>query len=147
MTHVVLDSTLTGQIHLLPDELPNPRGLSLRIAASIGGDELTGIPTDLAFDNQRNLGALENVVSAFSGKRPAPLNGKNLVRQLPDGVTNTSEPSFLFISVRGPAGLFSNAVDVIELESGRRFDTNAFVPGTQSIPVSGAALVMDYFRQ
>ena len=38
-------------------------------------------------------------------------------------------------------------VDVIELATGLRIDTNAHHAGVQSIPADGAMLVMDYFRQ
>jgi hypothetical protein len=118
--------------------------MQFRVIRSIGRDQLSGVPFDLAFDDQRNLGALPNFVSTFSAGAPAPLNGKSQVRQLGPGgqVVNTNEATYLFVPIRG-----AGVVDVIRLSTGLRIDTNAHVAGIQSIPASGAVLAMDYFRQ
>jgi hypothetical protein len=137
-----------GMIPLEPGELPNPRGLSLRIERSIGPDQLSGRPLDLALDDLSNLGALVNYHTAFSAGRPAAVNGKNLVRDVPGvGVLATNAPRYLFVPVRTSRTGGSEVIDVIDLETGLRADTNPFQPGTQSIPAPGASRVMDYFRQ
>jgi hypothetical protein len=60
------------------------------------------------------------------------------------GVLPTSAPSYLFVTVRSMGG---ERVDVIELATGLRIDTNPFDPGVQSIPVAGARTLAHYFRQ
>lgn len=146
VTSVGVDASF-GRVPLLPGEQPNLRDITFSILETIGSDQLTGVPESLAFDNQRNLGVLPNVANAFSAGTPAVINGKGLVRELPAaGIVNTNEPAYLFVSVRGgSAG--TGAVDVIDLATGLRLDTNVFQDGVQSIPTPGARLVMDYFRQ
>ncbi len=147
VSDLVLDASITGPIRLLPAEAPNMRGLSFRIARSVGSDQLTGIPVDLAFDDLHNLGGLENLLSPFSAASPLALNGKSLVRALgSQGFAGTNQATYLFVPVRRTADGVG-AVDVIELASGLRVDTNAHHDGVQSIPADGAAIVMDYFRQ
>jgi YVTN family beta-propeller protein len=143
LTEVVL----TGLLGPMPIDAapPHPRELALGVARSIGPDELTGQPLDLAFDDQVNLGALPNHHTAYSAGTPAVANGKNLVRAVPGlGLRATNSPSYLFVPTRSRAG---GQVDVIDLVAGVRVDTNPFLPGVQSIPVAGAARVMGYFRQ
>jgi YVTN family beta-propeller protein len=126
---------------------PHLRDLVFGVTASIGSDELTGSPSDIAFDDQRNLGALVNFHTPFSAGAPVPINGKNLVRELSAGlVVNTNEPSYLFLPVRN-SSQGTAVVDVIRISTRRRIDTNHHQPGIQSIPAGGAAIVMDYFRQ
>ena len=144
VSNLVLDAGVLG---MLPISSPQPqmRNLTFRIAASIGSDVLSGIPRDLAFDDQRNLGVLRNHTSAFSHGTPAEINGKALVRELaPGNVVNTNEATYLFVSVPRTDG---GVVDVIDLATLTLQDTNAHRPGVQSIPAAGALLVMDYFRQ
>lgn len=143
LSNMVL-SGVPGQMTLLPGERPHLRELELTIARSIGEGAvgLSGVPFDVAFDDQSNLGALANYHTPFSSGRPALTNGKNLVRAVPGaGVLSTNEPTFAFVPTR--AGL----VDVIELATGQRVDTDPFHPGLQSIPASGVWRAMDYFRQ
>ena len=135
-------AALVGQQPLQPVNSPHLRDMELRVLRSIGRDQLSGVPLDLAFDDQRNLGALPNSTSVFSAGAPAPLNGKSQVRELGGQAVNTNEARFLFLPIRG-----AGVVDVIRLSDGVRIDTNAHVAGIQSIPASGAVLVMDYFRQ
>ena len=144
LSNLVISSALVGPQPLVPVDSPHLRDMQLRVIRSIGRDQLSGDPLDIAFDDQLNFGALPNVLSAFSGASPAPLNGKSQVRQLGAGgpIVATNEPRYMFVPVRGPG-----VVDVIRLSDGHRIDTNAHVPGIQSIPASGAAIVMDYFRQ
>lgn len=146
LSNVVVDAD-PGIQPLTPGETPNLRDLVLSVARTIGADQLTGTPLDLGFDNLRNFGALENLASPFAAGAPAPMNGKSLVRSLDGlGFHNTSEPTYLFVPVRG-GDSGSGAVDVIDLATGQRIDTDVFQPGVQSISAPGARLVMDYFRQ
>jgi YVTN family beta-propeller protein len=144
VSNLVLDCATLGQLPLNPVNVPNMRGLSFRIARSIGSDQLSGDPVDIAFDDQRNLGALANLATPFSGGTPAPLNGKSLVRRVPvpGDFRNTNEATYLFVPIRG-----SGVVDVLSLRTGLRVDTSAYHAGVQSISAPGAALVMDYFRE
>mgnify|MGYP001420207552 CR=1 FL=1 len=148
VTNLVIDSSASGQIPLTAQNVNTPqmRQLSFRIAASIGSDVLSGLPTDIAFDNQRNLGALQNVTSAFGSGSPVAINGKSQVRNVGSAVLNTSEPRYLFLAVRESTGV-SEAIDVIDLTTHQRVDVNPHQPGTQSIPAPGARLLADYFRQ
>jgi YVTN family beta-propeller protein len=126
---------------------PQFRLMRYEVLASIGTDQLTGSPLDIAFDNQRNLGSLPNVQSSFGSGAPAPTNGKSQVRQTPGGIANVNEATYMFLPVREAAtGLVAN-VDVIRLSTKQRVDTDAYQAGVQSIPARGAAVVMDYFRQ
>jgi YVTN family beta-propeller protein len=125
---------------------PHMRQLVFKIVASIGSDQLTGDPLDIAFDDQRNLGALANITPYGPGF-PAEINGKSQVRATPSGIANVNEATYMFLSVRDPATGVRRGIDVIRLSNGTRVDTNAFRPGVQSIPARGAAIVMDYFRQ
>lgn len=147
VTEVALGSTTTGSIPLVPGQPPSWRGLSIRVVRSLGLDVLSGSPRDLAFDDQRNFGALPNYRGRFGHGLPAPLNGKQLVRDVPRlGLVNTNEPAYLFVAVAGGAA-GTGAVDVIDLELGTRVDVDVYLPGVQSLPADGARLVMDYFRQ
>jgi hypothetical protein len=109
-----------------------------------GPEGLSGIPVDVAFDNQRNLTALPNFSTQFSPGINISINGKSQVRVNPVGVTvPVSAPQFMFLAVPSPG-----VVDVFNISSGtiERTDTNPFEPGTQSIPVSNVNSLMDYFR-
>ena len=105
----------------------------------------------MAFDNLRNLGALPGMPTAFTASL-APSNGKGQVRSYEGLVANTNEASYLFVPVAAsltttgslPVG---TSIDVIELATGMRIDTNAFQSGVQSIPADGVRVVADYFRQ
>jgi YVTN family beta-propeller protein len=126
---------------------PQLRYLRFKIAASIGTDQLTGSPLDIAFDDQRNLGALPNPRSPFGAGAPAETNGKSQIRLTPNGIANVNEATYMFLPVREAAtGLVAN-IDVIRLSTGTRIDTDAYRAGVQSIPARGSAVVMDYFRQ
>jgi hypothetical protein len=120
------------------------RGMEWSITRSIGGDVLTGVPSDIAFDNQMNLGGLPNFSSPqFSSGSPAIINGKGLVKQ---GGVNSNEPRHMFLAIQ-QSSEGGGVVDVIDINTGARVDTNPFLDGTQSIPASGVTMVMDYWRQ
>ncbi len=135
----------SGITPLLPGELPSLRGVQYGVIHSIGEGPggLTGIPVDLAFDNQRNLSAYPNFSTQFTS-----FNGKSLVKSVEGGIRPVSAPHFMFLAVpassEGPG-----VVDVIDLLSGTptRFDVNVFEDGVQSIAAPGVRGLADYFRQ
>lgn len=149
VTNVRLLSLGQGAIPLGSLSLLSPRlrMLRFRIAASIGSDQLSGDPLDIAFDDQRNLGSLPNTFSAFSSGAPIDRNGKSQVRSTPNGVDNVNEATYMFLPVRERATGLVADIDVIRLSNNTRVDTDAFLPGIQSIRARGSAVVMDYFRQ
>ena len=149
ISNMVISSATSGAIPLDPGLFVSPqlRDIEFEVPVSIGGDQLTGIPVDIAFDNQRNLAALTNWGTIFSAGTPVNINGKAIVRVLGPVVVNTSEPRFMFVAVPN-SDQGGGVVDVLRIDSGfLRFDTNPFQPGIQSIPAPGANIVMDYFRQ
>ncbi len=145
VTNVFAESAIFGQLPLNVSSLliPQFRDINYAIRTSLGEGRLTGVPVDIAFDNQINLGGLVNWATNFSAGSPVPLNGKAIVR----AGGPSSSPRFLFAAVPNPTiGL--GGVDVLLLDGAyTRYDTNAFLPGIQSIPALGTVTVMDYFRQ
>ena len=150
LSRLVLESATFGAIPLDPTQ-PEPhfRNMSFRVQVSLGEEVLSGVPVDLAFDNLRNLGALPNAANPFGVGPPAPVNGKGLIRRLPTPgtVRNTSAPSALCAAVPSPGSGGPGVIDVIDLGTLQRLDTNAFRPGVQSILAPQAVVLMDYFRQ
>ena len=146
VSNLAVDSALVGPQPLQFGVPPGLRGRVLKIEASIGDDQLTGVPTDLAFDDQRNLGILPVVRGAFGFGGDVPINGKHPVRQVNGLAHDTNEATYLFVPVRRPAA-GNEAIDVIRIASGQRVDTSAYQSGVQSIPAPGARVVADYFRQ
>jgi len=149
-----IDSAITGQIFLNTSSALTPgfRDLELGVQVSVGEGEnaLTGVPVDIAFDDQRNIGGLENVTTTFSAGAPIPQNGKDLVHRFPNSFApiNTNEPQFLFAAVPNPTGGFG-AIDVMGISDAGfpRKDTNAFISGIQSVQVPNVTGVMSYWRQ
>jgi hypothetical protein len=147
-TRVTLSAAVHAQQPILFLMPPNMRDLSFVLAASLDGTVLTGKAQDLAFDDQRNFGSLPNYATPFSAPAPLPMNGKSLVKRIPGSATieNANEPRFLFLAVpsssEGPG-----VVDVVDLATLARFDTDPLHPGVQSVPARGARVLMDYFRQ
>ena len=129
---------------MIPGSIPNARGKFLSPTVSIGGGALTGYPTDLAFDNLSNLGVYPNPSTLFSAGAPIQMNGKHPMRTTGQAMP-TNRAQYMFLPVRDSAG--AEWIDVIDLVTGMRTDTNSYKPGVQSIPAEGAHLVMDYFRQ
>ena len=69
------------------------------------------------------------------------------MRQLTQ-VANTCEPQFMFVAVPNPTFGSEGVIDVIDIGGGYTVkDTNAFIPGTQSIPCTNASTLMDYWRE
>ena len=146
LSNLAVDSALVGILPLQSGELPNLRQRTLKIEISIGDDQLTGSPTDLAFDDQRNLGILPVTPGVFSAGSTVPLNGKHPVREVNGVAYDTNSATYLFVPVqRAQPG--QEHIDVIRLSSGLRIDTDAYQAGIQSIPAAGATLVANYFRQ
>ena len=149
VTSLSIETASFGMVPLDPGGFGTPtlRDLGFGIRVSIGSDQLTGVPTDIAFDNQRNSAPLTNFASNFSAGQPLSINGKATVRSGGATFTPVSSPRFMFLAIpnstQGPG-----VVDVISTDTGfQRFDTNAFEPGVQSIPVPRVRSLMDYFRQ
>lgn len=150
MSRLAIVSGLSGALLLNVQSLfiPQFRDMFLGVEVSVGAPTLSGVPVDMAFDNQRSLSALPNVTSPFSAGSPQPINGKQMVRVVPGPATvNCSTPRYMFVAVPNPtAG--SGVVDCVRIDQGTtRTDTNPFQNGIQSIPAPNATVVMDYFRQ
>ncbi|QDU68345.1 YncE family protein [Engelhardtia mirabilis] len=123
------------------------RKLELAVSASIGEEVLTGIPVSISFDELVNLGGLRPPASAFAAAQPIAVNSKSLVRQAGIQILPTREPHFLFAAV-ADSSQGGGVVDVIDLQANLRpYDTDPFLAGTQSIPVPGVALLVDWFGQ
>lgn len=148
ITNLLFETTTAGPIPLQASGFSLPlRDIQFRIGLSLGEGELTGIPMDVAFDNQRNFAGLPNpTLSQFSAGTPVLVNGKNIVRQSGGAILNTNEPALLFLAVPN-SNQGGGVVDVIDLSTNKRRDTNLYQVGVQSVPADGATLVMDYFRQ
>ena len=153
MSKLRIESAVTGAILLNVQSSLNPgfRDIELGVQVSIGESEsgLSGIPVDVAFDNQRNFGGLTNIFTTFSAGAPNPQNGKCLIRiPFPGPPVNTSESQFMCCAIPNANGGFG-VVDVMELGAAGipRRDTNAFEAGIQSVQIPSVTVVMDYWRQ
>ena len=147
-----VESAVSGRI-FLGNSAPGIRDMQLAVQTSIGEGPgaLSGIPTDIAFDDLRNFGGLPNIVSQFSAGAPLPANGKGIIRTpavAGNFFQNCTESEFMFVAVPNAAGGFG-VVDVFGMgESGvPRKDTDAYQPGIQSVPVPNVKGVMSYWRQ
>jgi hypothetical protein len=149
VTRVDVDAASFGPLPLTGFQFfvnPNFRDLSLVVRTSIGPSQLTGVPIDIAFDELNNIGSVSNLFSVYSVGSPILINGKSYVK--PNGGTPVQAvyPDYMFVAVpnssEGPG-----VIDVIQLTSGNtRFDTDGYLPGTQSIPCPGARYLSTYFR-
>ena len=148
VTSVSIESANFGQMPLGNSQEPRFRDLSIGVLASLGEEALSGIPTDIAFDNQRSFGALPNVFTPFSAGEPIELNGKSQVRVSQVGIVNSHESRFLFAAIPNPVDS-DGVVDVIDIERPGlpRLDVDVFTPGVQSVPAPRASVVVDYWRQ
>jgi hypothetical protein len=149
-----IESGLFGQILLTQSGAgaSNFRDLAFSVPLSLSQAEgqLSGIPIDIAFDNQRNFGGLPGPRNDFSAGSPIPANNKSTIRDV-DFVAipiNASESQFLFAAVPNPVGA-SGVIDVLALgiTGTPRFDTNPYVDGVQSVDVPQVSVLSDYFRQ
>jgi hypothetical protein len=63
------------------------------------------------------------------------------------GIHATNSPRYMFLAIPNPS-VGTGVVDVVRIDqSFVRTDTNAFVSGIQSIPVTNCQVVADFFRQ
>lgn len=150
VSNLKIESGIFGQLPLNVNSLliPQFRDMSLAVAVSLGPETLSGVPVDLAFDNQRNFGGLTNYFTYASAGFPIPQNGKSLVRTVGAQINNTCEPQYMFIAVPNPTFGSEGVIDVIDIAGGYTLeDTNAFLPGSQSIPCTDASSLMDFWRQ
>jgi DNA-binding beta-propeller fold protein YncE len=149
ITRVDVDSAVFGILPLTGFNLfvnPQFRDMSLKVKSSIGPSQLTGIPVDITFDELNNLGAMQNFRPIQGVGTGLLINGKSIVRPSGASAVQTNYPDFMFAAIpnsnEGPG-----VVDVISLTSGfNRFDTDLYLPGTQSIPCPGARFLSSYFR-
>ncbi len=151
LTQLWVESAVTGQLFLTSGNVGQTglRDMAFGIKVSIGENTqgLSGIPVDIAFDNQRNLGGQANVITSFSAGSALPGNGKGMVRTV-GATVNANEPGYMFAAVPNVAGGFG-VVDVFDLAKAGvlRKDINAFQPGIQSVQVPNVTGVMDYWSQ
>lgn len=152
ITRVGIQSALPGVLILGGMAgTPQFRSMDFSVQASVGEPVISGIPVDLAFDNLNNVSALQASSNLFSAGIPIPANGRGLVRRLPNGgpVIPTNRPKVLLAAMPGPDPFAIGVVDAISLQQFPLvpMDTNPFQPGQQSVPVRGARVLVDAFRQ
>ena len=146
VSRLVLDHSITGVQPLVPGAPPSLRGIEFRVDLSVGRDVLGGVPLDLAFDDQQNLGALRGYSTSFSLGAPLVINSKSTVREDGGVIYPTNQPRYVFVPVLGVSdGL--EVVRVLDYATGEAVDTNVFEDGVQGISVRGATVVASYFRQ
>ena len=78
---------------------------------------MSGIPVDIAFDNQRCFAAFPNIQTQFSAGAPLEANGKGTVKVRSDLNTipiNVSESQYMFVAVPNNIG-GSGVVDVVDI--------------------------------
>ena len=151
VSNLVLESSIIGQIVQTTFGVPTlqQKFYTFDIKSSVGPGVLTGVPVDLAFDNLTNLGGLTGPVNADSGTSSIPVNSKHSIRSTNFGLgaVGANDPNFMFLAVPN-SNQAGGVIDVINLAGGlSRFDTDVFLPGVQSIPVTGARVLTDYWRQ
>jgi hypothetical protein len=149
ITNVAVTGGTLGMLFLgTTTSNPAIRDLQWGVKASIGSDQLTGIPSDLAFDDWSNVSVYPNFTTPYSPGPGKNYNGKGMLRQPPGSApTLANTPVTLYAAVPvSSEGL--GVVDVIDIGAGNlRLDTNPFQPGVQSIAAPGAGVLMHYFRQ
>lgn len=135
---------LNSQSFLTPQLRDLAFGVQVSLSSTAG--QLSGIPVDIAFDNQRTVSAVTNFFTPFSAGTPILANGKAIVRGFCNGIQNASEAKYLFVAVPN-ATSGNGSIDVVDFAVGQRIDTNPFVTGVQSIPAPNVTFLADYFRQ
>ena len=150
LTKLEIVSGVVGPIALGAQSLliPNFRDMAYGVKVSLGPDVLAGIPVDIAFDNMKNFGGLTNYYqNDYSAGFPAVVNGKSLARTVTNTVRPSNNPSYAFIAVPNPQQGSEGLVQVIATSGFSLVDTNPYEEGVQSIEVTGATVLMDYYRQ
>lgn len=143
VSRVGIDSAITGIQVLTANNVNTPqfRNIQFDVHQSIGEPTLSGIPTDLAFDDQRNFGGLRGHANVFSAGFPVEMNSKGLVRMVQPGqFQGVSEPQFVFAAT-------GDHIDVLHKGVLLPQDVNPFEAGTQSIEARRVRTLAHYFRQ
>lgn len=123
---------------------PAFRDINISVIRSLGEDTISGVPVDIAHDNQLNFAGAVNFFTPFSAGAPIPVNGKSIVRSA--GPTATNFARRIFLAVPFPqAGV--GVIDVVNIGTGQLEDTNPFEPGVNSIVADNAQVLSDYFRE
>lgn len=110
--------------------------------------QLTGPPTDISFDDARNVASAGQVLSNVVPTSLATSDSKQQYRIIGGGPVIVSFYTYMFLA--NPA---SGTVDVIDPDLLLRVDTvpdNLAFPatvGTQSIPAPGVSILCNYWRQ
>lgn len=145
LSQLRVSSSVTGLIPVTGTVNLTSRQLDLDVVVSIGAGVLSGAPVDLAFDCMMNISSgSPNVTTAFSAPgTPLPVNGKSWERLVINAWLPSSSPTFLFAAIPN-----AGVVDVFRLQGGvNRVDVDVTTAGTQSIEVSQARVLCDYWRQ
>ncbi|MCI0586907.1 MAG: YncE family protein [Planctomycetes bacterium] len=149
VSHLHLDNSIPGPLPLNPTNTfggqvsPSFRNREWTVDRVVQPDQLSGIPTDLAFDNAINIGGAGMVDFGFvSIGSVISQDSKQLVRPVPGGVTSAYFPEYLFV-----ASISSGTVDVIDIANALRVDVNPVAQGVQPILAPGASVLCDYWRQ
>ncbi|MDZ4771658.1 MAG: beta-propeller fold lactonase family protein [Planctomycetota bacterium] len=153
MTKLVTQSGINGQLPLNFTSLAIPqfRDMSYGVQVSISTTQLSGVPVDVAFDNQRMFSGQPNFVTPNNVGLVVSSNGKSPIRSQTGSCTsapyNTSEPTYMFVAV--PNSLNgTGVVDVILLDGAfSRVDVDKFHSGIQSITCPNVQGLSDYMRQ
>ncbi|HVS17201.1 MAG TPA: beta-propeller fold lactonase family protein, partial [Planctomycetota bacterium] len=154
LSNVVIQSNINGALILGAFfNQPTFRQMSLVLQGSFGSDILTGVPIDIATDDMINNTLLPNLQSPLATGSAKATNGKALVRgqvinNIATGIVLRAKlPEYLFVAVPD-SSQGAGVVDVIRLGSSlTRFDTDAHLPGIQSVPVGDVRVLTDYWRQ
>lgn len=135
-----------GIIHLTAGQMPEFRFITFEVVSSIGASTggLSGIPTDIAFDEMWNFGGLPATATVFSAGSPLPGNSKSTYRQTSGVINNAVVPRFMLAAVPG-----AGVIDVVQVEAlgSPLFDVDPYDAGTQSIPATGVRALVSFWRQ
>lgn len=147
VTKVRLEAPGFGPELVDPATTPNMRGKALVVELSIGSDQLTGIPVDLAFDDLANLSDLPNATTPFSVGVGPQVNGKSPAKRLGGTTVGVGAPEYLFVAIPD-SDEGGGRIDVLRvLGPNTRVDTNPFQPGVNSIAVDGITGLSSYLSQ
>ena len=137
-----------GQIPLTSGQAPQFRSITFEVVESLGAStgSLSGVPTDVAFDEMWNLGGLSGPRTDFSAGSPIPANSKANYR---DGISTQTN-----FSARGPRFMLAavpsaGAIDVLQAQvpGSPPFDVDIYAPGVQPISASGVRSLAGFWRQ
>lgn len=149
VSHIHLDNSSPGPLPLNPSNTfggqvsPSFRNREWSVDRVIQPDQLSGIPTDIAFDNAINIGGGPQVGFGFVALGSTiSQDSKQIVRPVPGGLSPVHFSEFLFV-----ASISTGTVDVIDEATAIRVDVNPVAQGVQSILAPGAAVLCDYWRQ